>query len=377
LSLLSPSFSGSAPSPGIAASLRNQLEGERGSGSGGSVTERRISEGQHRSRGIVIEDDEDVPDVLVDDDSGGSARADDFTSESADHETVQTHPEPTALPQASIPSPLQIPKRGSLHTNAPLSTSSAGAAVAASNPPLSPLSSFPTPPLQQTPLPHGVSEFLVAQRAGGGSKRESLFLPHPNAPKPSNSPSGPMYARQQSPMLRVSPLGSLSPAAAPTPPSPNNIPGGSSVRALHQAQAAAARFTPNGQMRRTTIYGRCDFDLKSADGPVPIAFSLEPLLATPPPPPSPSALVPPPSPLNIVKRSPSPGMTPLVPSPLSRSEFSSSAPQSPMLSVSSGEGSAGGVIMRPGFFPQAKGPRPRSRSFSGFNSGSPEPLGRR
>ena len=27
-------------------------------------------------------------------------------------------------------------------------------------------------------------------------KRASLFLPHPNAPKPSNSPFGPMYARQ-------------------------------------------------------------------------------------------------------------------------------------------------------------------------------------
>jgi hypothetical protein len=32
-------------------------------------------------------------------------------------------------------------------------------------------------------------------------------------------------------------------------------------------------------MRWTTIYGRCGFDLVSADGPMPIAFSLAPAVA--------------------------------------------------------------------------------------------------
>lgn len=42
-------------------------------------------------------------------------------------------------------------------------------------------------------------------------------------------------------------------------------------------------------MRRVTIYGRCEWDLATASGPVPIAFSTEP---PPPPPPVPVVAVP-------------------------------------------------------------------------------------
>jgi hypothetical protein len=315
--------------------------------------------------------------IVVEDDKGGEEEEEapagsTFASES-DHETVQMHNAPEPIKPASSPHPtppihLQIPP---IHV--PLSPAAAASPSTTNNPPLSPLSSFPLPPQQLHPM---ISELLAVQRAS--PKRTSLFLPHPNAPKPSNSPSpGPMYARQQSPALRAAtPQTPLSPG----PLSPlflnsnnTNTVGASCIQVLQQA--AVVRYAPNGQMLRTTIYGRCDFDLMSADGPVPIVFSLEPLPPAPP-------LLPPPSPLgmsgfaplNVVKRSLSPVV---VPSPLAPAGEVPLTPQSPLSLSVPVAGNSGNVIMRPGFSPQAVGSRPRSRSFSGFNSPSPEPLARR
>jgi TBC1 domain family member 10 len=178
----------------------------------------------------------------------------------------------------NLPSLLQIPNHTTLST--PLSPNPSVSSSPSGNPPLSPFNSFPLPPQQAPHLRPGMSGFVAVQHtstAGANNKRASLFLPHPNAPKPSNSCSGPMYGQQQQ-QQRPQPPPSQRPTTSLS--LNNNITGGSStIRVLQQA--VAARFAPNGQMRRTTIYGRCDSDLMSADRPVLIAFSLDPPPATP------------------------------------------------------------------------------------------------
>ncbi|KDQ49279.1 hypothetical protein JAAARDRAFT_200988 [Jaapia argillacea MUCL 33604] len=161
----------------------------------------------------------------------------------------------------------------------------------------------------------------------------------------------------------------------PVPPQ-NTVHGGTVIHTLHLA--AAARFGPNGQPRQNTIYGMCRQDLTNSLGPVLIMFSLEPLqsiaanrakpqgnlhgavslhghqrpatagsmepldhheryqVASPPAPVAPSAPAP--------DVAPPPVMQEVQPTP------------------------APNVIPRANFFPKAPTPRPRSRSFSGFDS---------
>ncbi|EIW51903.1 uncharacterized protein TRAVEDRAFT_54319 [Trametes versicolor FP-101664 SS1] len=85
--------------------------------------------------------------------------------------------------------------------------------------------------------------------------RQSLFLPHPGAPKPTTASAGPMYGRQ--------------PAAPPVPTGP---PAGSVFQVLQIAFVARRE----GRPAPPTIYGRFEYDLSTSIGPVPITFSLEP-----------------------------------------------------------------------------------------------------
>ncbi|TFK48093.1 hypothetical protein OE88DRAFT_1665186 [Heliocybe sulcata] len=174
--------------------------------------------------------------------------------------------------------------------------------------------------------------------------RTSIFMPHPNAPKaPAFAPAGPMYGRAP-----------LPPQQTPT----NNL-----VHTLRMA--AASRYGPNGVMRRTTIYGMCQVDMSTSMGPVPIVFSLEPPQSVPANRLAggairrPSTMEPNPPPINtmpVIDRSGSAPPTPVVPQ-----DGPASSPQQP-------SPGAGNVIPRANFFPKAQTPRPRSRSFSGFDS---------
>ena len=169
-----------------------------------------------------------------------------------------------------------------------------------------------------------------------GSSRTSMFLPHPGAPKaPGTVPVGPLYGRIQSP--------------------PSSVPRvkhseGSLIQLL-QVMASTQAY-PNGAPRNRTIYGKCDTELASAMGPVPITFSLEPPISIPA-----NRILP--------HRSQSSDSNP-IPPPSSQP----STPTNQSFSNPAGAGKNPGAIPRPNFFPQKPQIRPRSRSFSGFGSTS-------
>ena len=133
--------------------------------------------------------------------------------------------------------------------------------------------------------------------------------------------------------------------SSPAVSTPAGPPPGSIFHTLHAA--LAARGDP-AHPRLVTIYGRFDRDLSMAIGPVPISFTLEP-------------------PNNIPSyrmRSQAPPMSPLATDRFPPME--QAGPLSPQ------DSSAGKVIPRANFFPKAQTPRPRSRSFSGFDSSAAE-----
>lgn len=119
--------------------------------------------------------------------------------------------------------------------------------------------------------------------------------------------------------------------------------------------------------RARTVYGLTQGDLGMSMGPVPIVFSLEPLNNIP-------ALR-----LGLAKRGPGAGevAAPVVggnlppPGPVDGRRSGEAA--MPNGEREKGEGGvrtseSGNVIPRANFFPKASGQRPRSRSFSGFDS---------
>lgn len=176
------------------------------------------------------------------------------------------------------------------------------------------------PPGQHVPRPRNLgaphNEFV----------RRSIFAPHPHAPKPipsPNGPSGPMYGR--------------SPVVAQAPP-PTGPPPGSLLQTIHMV--LASQGDPH-RPRRVTIYAKFDHDLASSIGPVPVWFTLEP-------------------PNNVPAHKWRANTVPV------NTES--------VRSSSSAEAVAGGENIGPraNFFPKASKPRPRSRSFSGFDSTTAE-----
>ncbi|CCM03483.1 uncharacterized protein FIBRA_05617 [Fibroporia radiculosa] len=170
------------------------------------------------------------------------------------------------------------------------------------------------------------------------SARQSLFMPHPHAPKPAAVPAGPMYGRQ--------------PQGVTGAPYHSGPPPESAIQMLNIARAAAER-------RATTIYGHFEYDLATAPGPVPVSFSLEPQVN-----------VPANRPIMTKARSYSP--RPASPATgfggggtiYTDRRTESPAPLSPL----AGPERADRAIPRPNFSPHAPGMRPRSRSFSGFDA---------
>lgn len=223
--------------------------------------------------------------------------------------------------------------------------------------------------------------------------RTSIFLPHPNAPKiaPGGQGLGPMYAR---PQLPTASPGSIPPVQPP----PNAT--AFSAQVLRHLRSISLGPGVGAGMRRplVTLYARCEPDLNSSAGPVPIMFSMDPLPplqarmahpgVTAPPsmtPTSPirAATVPAPirrssaapaaggpvrgvPPSSSAKdTSPNPSTDPTGTSPLRlprRSATTLAGVQEPVAS----SGAPAAPISRPNFVPQVGATRPRSRSFSGF-----------
>ncbi|KAF8149384.1 hypothetical protein B0H34DRAFT_733556 [Crassisporium funariophilum] len=245
---------------------------------------------------------------------------------------------------------------------------------------------------------------LADLREGGGpqlpgtNQRRSLFLPHPNAPKaPVGAPTqGPMYIAaqgQQAPPPQWQghgPQQGLQGMRGGMPPRPHVV--GVIRMALSAPRGGAlppgVRPAP---MRGPTIYGRTEGDLAGAAGPVPILFSVDPPPATAPPPSTYAAHHGPASPPRVqmmskqqhhVQHPPrsmslGPRDTAVLTSALSAGGSSlgvtgvgGGAAEGTLLATD--QKPAGGAIPRANFFPKAAGLRPRSRSFSGFNSTNAE-----
>jgi hypothetical protein len=167
-----------------------------------------------------------------------------------------------------------------------------------------------------------------------------LFLPHPNAPRAPASFAGPLYGRQLSP-ARAAPDAVINPR-------------NSAVHALR-----LARHTSRGKPGPFTVYGKCEVDLGQALGPVLIAFDLEPPASIP---------------ADTIQAA-AVSATLSIPSiPASLSSPAASANQE-QLQAQTQTPLSGNAIPRANFIPKAGTQRPRSRSFSGFDSQLMEPVG--
>ncbi|KAJ6488529.1 hypothetical protein C8R47DRAFT_482744 [Mycena vitilis] len=365
------SASSGSISPGGAASvLRQQLESDRGSPIGSYTNMEAHNDPAHGGLGsrIVIEDDEELPVPAITDEPRSLSPEDEPEAETDDDSrrrpgfedlaplvisnTLSPPPDPTASTSPQSPS-----------TATPLSPSS---------PPDLP------PPPSQTPQQSQQSQHqsrpsLSELRGYAGHdssskngpfdksrQRTSVFLPHPNAPKPpppTGAAEGPLYIR-----------------AAP-PPSQQRSENVVNVIKMSIGRSTVTRVMP-------TIYGRTDVDLASATGPVRVVFSIDPLppLSIPLPSQIPfrNGAAPPRRKLTEsdpghVGQSGSPPGPPRAPAPPGRSLSATASPVSAVPSKSSPlaekPAPASVVIPRPNFFPKAGTSRPRSRSFSGFNTG--------
>ena len=290
---------------------------------------------------IVVEDDEELPRHVI---------------SSTLHESPLSSPEPNldkldTQDTESIDTDDSIPLLADSHEpepDTPPEPSSTSPASASS-------SVLPPPPSAASNHVHLSLTDLRGELVPGTSQRQSLFLPHPNAPKaPCVLSPGPMYI--QSSQQR-------STAMQPGPPRLNSV-GILRMALSRPLPPHAARHPFHGR----TIYGRVDVDLTKSIGPVPITFSVDPFPVRTPKASLPHSPTFPPS--QLVDRRPA--TAPIL------DHFPSSgttAPPVPMLQHQPIERSAtlhlpstGHVIPRPGFSPSAPGPRPRSRSFSGFDS---------
>ncbi|KAF5361144.1 hypothetical protein D9758_009039 [Tetrapyrgos nigripes] len=121
----------------------------------------------------------------------------------------------------------------------------------------------------------------------GQGERQSLFMPHPNAPKAptDNHGMGPMFIRgtmSPSPAQRAGPdprkvaANVLQMVLASPSPQPSNIfppPSSAPIRGANGRTPPPPPPTHLGP----TIYARVDVDLATSTGPVPVTFSVQPL----------------------------------------------------------------------------------------------------
>ena len=310
---------------------------------------------------------------------------------------------PTSPPlnESSTPPPPQASISSSPSHNPALPRLSSASTIRIDSPPIE-----LRPPLALSDIREPGGPFLP-----GSKQRQSLFLPHPNAPKSLGDdvvsvkgvdgpdPGVPMYiaAQQQRGWARV-PEGIMPPAR------PNVI---GIIRMALVTPPRAAMPRPSGQgeqgssgqrsplMRGPTIYGRTEADLSGSRVPVPIVFSIDPPNVAPQPSnPNPTYLAPP-SQGTPTSKPAGPSSPPRSPTQLTtkQQQPQSEPQQHPMRSLSlvtpsgtraaavgasgsnvtpgdgerdatSAETKAEGPIPRPNFSPKSPRMRPRSRSFS-------------
>ncbi|KAF8055636.1 hypothetical protein FPV67DRAFT_814386 [Lyophyllum atratum] len=349
---------------GMASAMRQRLEVER---KPSVEVERGVEE---RARRIVVEeeegeDEEEEDEVVIGDVSFGSSvatergeereRERDASVGAVMHESPSLSSSPELLVQGRL-APLGVANKRSPSVSS--GEEGRQGVPVVSNPPPS-QAHLGTPPLStlrppssttSSPSPSHLRPTLSEIRPDG--QRRSLFLPHPNAPKaPAAHSPGPMYMVQQQP--------------PPHPPQHHQIRGGV-MQTIRMALAGQGpQQGPRG--RGPTIYGVTMEDLGAAMGPVLMQFSLNPAPATAPP--GGVAVMAP-----AVKVSGPAGggvqVQIVAPTPIRRVGSMAS------LDMAAGreqvEVGASGLIPRANFFPKAGGVRPRSRSFSGFQSTTAE-----
>jgi len=314
----------------------------------------RVEDGEGNARRIVVEEEDDDDKVVIERSPSspemGNVKVVKQESPILGSRMVEKErPLSVALEKQGPSLPPHASELDNAYSSFPPTTASTVNPVASAEPP---------PALTATPPPSSHLRPSLHELRGGqpSGERRSLFLPHPNAPKaPSAHSPGPMYIAQQQP-----------PSVQP--------------QQIHGTAVQAIRMALSGQGRDTfrrgpTIYGRTLSDLSSSTGPVLIAFGVD----------APSGPVPPPgttSPHTIAAPLPMGGVA----EPPVRSSLGGGRVGSPVTVVAgaempaSADQAACGVIPRANFFPKVGGVRPRSRSFSGFQSSDvevPMPLQRR
>ncbi|KAI0353294.1 hypothetical protein OH77DRAFT_648037 [Trametes cingulata] len=349
---------------GAATNLRKRLERERDEQDDDLPSDREdTTRGKRRSgQDVVVQDREDGPPM---------------TAVSQAAEIVQdAHPEAhrSPPPTPAIPPAVSRSSESSAHAEKRmLMVSNADPALDQPPPPPYSVTAPPVPSSSSsTPAPHAPSPAQSPPPQPGPSTsppthpqarpidpnrplvgpegRQSLFLPHPGAPKPNAASAGPMYGRQPAPV----------PAPVPTGPPPGSI---------HHVLQLALAARREGRPAPPTIYGRFEYDLSSSIGPVPISFSLEPqnnIPANRARPPMPWSAAP--------SRTGSPASQMTVDSTGRRSADPAGRrnAMSPPLQAVPPVAGPSQPIPRANFTPAVHTARPRSRSFSGFTSGNQE-----
>ncbi|GLB44029.1 hypothetical protein LshimejAT787_1502130 [Lyophyllum shimeji] len=382
---------------GMASAMRLRLEVERKP----SVEHDEGLGGREMGRRIVVEDDDDDEVVIGHDVSRATERGGEDGDVSV--ETLGGHgvlheapslasspePEPALLAKGRLGPGLVVANRSPSSSSAegekerpnvadePPARLPSPVRLATSTPPIT--LNLPTPSSSPAPAPAlaHLRPTLHELRPAGQGQRQSLFLPHPNAPKaPAAHSPGPMYVAQQQPPPHVHAYAHQSHR-------------GGALQTIRMA--LAGQGPPQGPRGRgPTIYGITAEDLSSAIGPVLMQFSVNPPPATAPPgkslpPPAiqqqPQGLAPgsmPTPAVNVVpggREGLSLQVVAHVPVQAVRrvgSLASLDAAARDHVQVERPGSGATGVIPRANFFPKAAGARPRSRSFSGFQSTTAE-----
>lgn len=371
-----------SPTDGFSAvsALRTRTESGR---------EQRVGLGM---RLVVDDDDDDRP--VVDADVGIEGDTSFVSSEAGTASTGHTVTPASLVSPTGVPSALMPRAPAALTPGSPFTPTSGVSLTPVTPPALSPgaLLTGNSPSGQDAPPPSTLRPRQPNQ-APHPFSRTSIFLPHPNAPKiaPGNQGLGPMYARPQHPTANP---GSMPPVQPP----PNAT--AFSAQVLRHLRSISLGPGVSASVRRppVTLYARCEPDLNSSAGPVPIMFSMDPLppsqartahpgvtapLSMAPVSPTRAATVPAPirrssaapaavgplrgvPPPNSAKdASPNPSADPIGTSPLRlprRSATTLAGTQEPIAS----SGAPVAPISRPNFVPRVGAARPRSRSFSGF-----------
>lgn len=237
---------------GAASALRQRLEMERGSrpGSPGDMSllaePHNAGKARLSSQPIVVEDDAEGPSVTAGPVSPTSPR-------SASSQSQPNSPSYLSEKKRMLETTYIIANQAPPPPYTPMSpTSESHDAPLLTSPHSPPPQQASLSQLQPGPRPRNL------EMPQNDFVRRSLFAPHPHAPKPMPSPSGP-----SGPMYGRTPISPHSPGVVPT----------SVVETMHRALREQGDPRRRG---RVTIYAKFDHDLASSVGPVPVFFTLDP-----------------------------------------------------------------------------------------------------